>query len=134
MLVSDKRSLTEHKRKRKHSLHVRQTVSMYRTLDSDAIGLYSSLVLKVGGHVNEKDESKEHLKRAIDIAGGFQKLGRLMTVNGPKGVTRCCVHLWLKPGKKVPAEYCPDIEKATGVLCEQIRPDVNWAVVRGVKS
>lgn len=33
---------------------------------------------------------------------------------------------------QVPAERCPDIEAATGgaVTCEELRPDVNWAVVR----
>lgn len=31
---------------------------------------------------------------------------------------------------RVPADYCPDIEAITGVRCEELRPDVNWAVLR----
>ena len=35
-------------------------------------------------------------------------------------------------GRQVPAELCPLIELATGgkVRCEELRPDVNWAVLR----
>jgi len=31
-----------------------------------------------------------------------------------------------------PAEYCPAIERATGgkVRCEELRPDIDWAVLR----
>ena len=32
------------------------------------------------------------------------------------------------------AEYCPLIEKATGVRCEELRPDVEWAVLRSPKA
>lgn len=44
------------------------------------------------------------------------------------GVTRQAVAQW----KQVPAEYCPAIERATSgrVRCEDLRPDVDWAVLR----
>ncbi|MDN4590239.1 transcriptional regulator [Xenophilus aerolatus] len=34
--------------------------------------------------------------------------------------------------RRVPAERCPDIERATGgaVRCEDLRPDVAWDVLR----
>jgi DNA-binding transcriptional regulator YdaS (Cro superfamily) len=34
---------------------------------------------------------------------------------------------------RVPAEYCPRIEKLTHgeVTCEELRPDVDWAYLRG---
>lgn len=34
--------------------------------------------------------------------------------------------------RQVPAERCPAIERATGgqVSCEDLRPDVDWAVLR----
>lgn len=42
------------------------------------------------------------------------------------------VSLWVNSKRQVPAEYCPKIEKATDghVTCEELRPDVNWAVLR----
>ncbi len=37
--------------------------------------------------------------------------------------------MWKKRGN-VPAEHCPAIERATGVRCEELRPDVAWSVLR----
>jgi len=39
--------------------------------------------------------------------------------------------MWLHRGK-VPADYCPTIERVTGgaVRCEDLRPDVEWSVLR----
>ena len=39
---------------------------------------------------------------------------------------------WRTGGRQVPAERCPDIEKATGgaVRCEDLRPDVDWNYLR----
>lgn len=46
------------------------------------------------------------------------------------GVTPQAVQSWFK--NSVPAERCPDIEKLTSgeVTCEELRPDVDWAVLR----
>ena len=40
---------------------------------------------------------------------------------------------WRNGIRPVPAERCPAIERATGgvVRCEDLRPDVDWAVLRG---
>lgn len=42
---------------------------------------------------------------------------------------------WSRGIRRIPAERCPAIEKATGglVRCEVLRPDVNWAVLRAPK-
>lgn len=42
---------------------------------------------------------------------------------------------WANGKRPIPAERCPDIEQATGgaVVCETMRPDVNWAVLRKSK-
>jgi DNA-binding transcriptional regulator YdaS (Cro superfamily) len=46
------------------------------------------------------------------------------------GVTgHAVIYQWKKT--RVPADRCPDVEQLTGVRCEDLRPDVNWAVVRG---
>jgi DNA-binding transcriptional regulator YdaS (Cro superfamily) len=48
------------------------------------------------------------------------------------GVSPVLVSQWRNGVRDVPAERCPDIEAATGgaITCEELRPDVNWAVVR----
>lgn len=70
------------------------------------------------------------LQQAVDIAGGQAALASAI------GVKQQHVWNWLnRDGAKVPAEYCPAIELATrekgrAVLCEQLRPDVAWKVLR----
>lgn len=44
------------------------------------------------------------------------------------GVTQQALTNWKKRG--IPADKCPDIEALTGIKCEELRPDVNWAVLR----
>jgi DNA-binding transcriptional regulator YdaS (Cro superfamily) len=48
------------------------------------------------------------------------------------GVTKGAVGQWKLPGRRVPAEHCPAIERLTegAVRCEDLRPDVDWAIVR----
>ena len=51
-------------------------------------------------------------------------------------VSPVLVHQWkIGPprGRQVPAERCPEIEKAThgAVRCEDLRPDIDWAYLRG---
>lgn len=49
------------------------------------------------------------------------------------GVTKGAAGQWKLPGRRIPAEYCPTIEKMIDgkVRCEQMRPDVEWAYLRG---
>lgn len=39
---------------------------------------------------------------------------------------------WTTGERRVPADHCPAIERETGrlVTCEELRPDVAWAVLR----
>ncbi|MEX3691854.1 YdaS family helix-turn-helix protein [Paraburkholderia sp. BR14263] len=39
---------------------------------------------------------------------------------------------WIRSPLGVPAEYCPDIERGTGVSCERLRPDLadKWLYLR----
>ena len=39
------------------------------------------------------------------------------------------VSMW-KARRRIPAEYCPAIERETGVRCERLRPDIPWDVLR----
>ena len=68
------------------------------------------------------------LEKAIEAVGGPSKLAAAI------GVTPQVVTNWRSRG--VPAEHCPSIERATRtagkavVLCEELRPDVAWGVLR----
>lgn len=60
------------------------------------------------------------LQKAIAIAGGQKALARKV------GVKQQNVSWWINKSKKVPAERCAAIERATNgaVKREQLRPDV----------
>lgn len=71
------------------------------------------------------------LDRAARIAGGQTALAKLA------GASPSAPFMWRQRGN-VPAEYCPAIERATRqlgepVLCESLRPDVEWGVVANRK-
>jgi len=46
------------------------------------------------------------------------------------------VNQWSNGVRQVPAERCPAIERATGgaVRCEDLRPDVEWGVLRSERA
>jgi DNA-binding transcriptional regulator YdaS (Cro superfamily) len=68
------------------------------------------------------------LDRAIAAAGGMTALARKLTQRGHEVKDHRTVYQWTK--SRVPSDYCPDIEDITGVRCEELRPDVNWSVLR----
>lgn len=53
---------------------------------------------------------------AIEVAGGPSKLAELL------GTDRQSIAYWQRA--RVPAEWCPKIEKATGISRNKIRPDI----------
>lgn len=65
----------------------------------------------------------EALERAIKKAGGVSALARAI------GVSANAPSMW-KARKSVPAEHCPAIEREFGVMCEELCPAVDWAVLR----
>lgn len=62
------------------------------------------------------------LRVAYAKVGGPSALARLLGVS-PQTVTN-----WM--ARRVPTEMCPRIERLTGVRCEDLRPDVEWGVLR----
>ena len=48
------------------------------------------------------------------------------------GVSQVMISQWKTGARRVPAEICPQIERATNgqVRCEDLRPDVDWAYLR----
>jgi DNA-binding transcriptional regulator YdaS (Cro superfamily) len=79
----------------------------------------------------------EALERAVSLAGGQSAFAMAITkrrarsggdTSGP--VSQARIWNWLNRDKKVPAEFCPDIEALWGIACEELAPAVDWAVVR----
>ena len=54
------------------------------------------------------------------------------------GVHRVLISQWTADDtpRQVPAEHCPAIERATAgaVRCEELRPDVDWSVLRSAPA
>lgn len=70
----------------------------------------------------------ESVRQAAKLCGGVSSLAKLVGVSGP------AVTHWVTGLRRVPAERCPLIERAThgAVRCETLRPDIDWAVLRGL--
>lgn len=66
------------------------------------------------------------IKKASRSVGGQADLARLI------GVAPSVVSHWVMGRRPIPAERCPDIEKATNgaVLCEDLCPNVDWGYLR----
>ena len=59
-------------------------------------------------------------------------VGSQSAIAAQLGLKKQNVYQWTLPGRKVPAEHCPLIERMTEgkVRCEELRPDVDWAYIR----
>lgn len=72
------------------------------------------------------DKRVDQLNKAIDLMGGLQAARLALGLK-----TYQAMQQWKR--SRVPAEYCPAIERATSgaVRCEDLRPDIDWAYLRG---
>lgn len=61
---------------------------------------------------------QDALRRAIDLAGGQAKFGRMV------GLTQQRVWYYLSKGRPLPAEYVLLAEKGTGISRDLLRPDI----------
>lgn len=62
------------------------------------------------------------------LASAIGKYPTLKAFSDALDVKYQLVQQWLKNG--VPAEYCPPIEKLTGIRCEALNSKVDWTYVR----
>lgn len=71
-----------------------------------------------------------HIRNAVETVGSAQKLADQI------GVPVQSVYFWLSGARRIPADYCPAIERETehAVRCEDLRPDVDWGVLRGASA
>lgn len=62
----------------------------------------------------------------------YLKPGMASPLAAALGIHPVLISQWSNNKRRVPAERCPDIERATGgaVRCEDLRPDIDWSVLR----
>lgn len=70
------------------------------------------------------------IKKVCKVLGSQRRLAELL------GVTPATINQWVSGRRPVPSERCIDIERATvgAVRCEDIRPDIDWAYLRGTAT
>lgn len=71
----------------------------------------------------------------MNIKTYLSERGASRRLAGVLRLSQAIVSEWKTGRKKVPAERCPAIERATGgaVTCEELRPDVDWAYLRATR-
>ncbi len=70
------------------------------------------------------------LAQAVEILGGATATSRKL------GVTPQAVFFWLRGARTIPPEQCIALERETSgrIVVEDLRPDVDWAVIRAKPS
>lgn len=71
------------------------------------------------------------LADAIRLADGQSSLAEKLSAIAQAPVSQARVWNWINRDHRAPAEMCPLIERVTGVVCERLRPDVDWGYLRG---
>jgi DNA-binding transcriptional regulator YdaS (Cro superfamily) len=76
--------------------------------------------------MNDRTPQTKALRRAVVICGSQVALAKAVG----RGLAQSNVSMWFTR-ENIPAEHCPTIERVTRglVKCEQLRPDVEWAVI-----
>lgn len=69
----------------------------------------------------------------MNLNSYLKKPGSAVALANELKIPASLLSQWRTGRRTTPAERCPSIEKATNgaVTCEELRPDVDWAVVRG---
>lgn len=73
----------------------------------------------------------EALSSAVAKFGTQARFANALSKRTSTVVSPARVWNWLNRDGGAPSELCPDIEALSGICCERLRPDVNWAVLRG---
>lgn len=62
-----------------------------------------------------------------------QERGRAASLGRELDIPSVLISQWANGIRQIPAERCLEIEKITegAVTCEELRPDVDWAYLRG---
>jgi len=82
-------------------------------------------------------DPKVALRKVADVLGGQAALASMLDFPDRRNVWP-----WFNTDRRVPAEHCPAMERATRakaaelgdpmliVTCEELRPDIPWGVLR----
>lgn len=81
-------------------------------------------------HLGMPKDQTSSISQVVQILGSQLALANALGLKPPT------IHQWLSGKRPVPAERCPSIERLTGgaVTCEELRPDVEWQVLRIAKG
>ena len=68
----------------------------------------------------------------MELETYLQQRGMVNALAEKLSVPPALLSQWKAGARKVPAERCIEIERATGgaVRCEDLRPDIDWAYLR----
>lgn len=78
----------------------------------------------------ENETPVDALIEAVKVAGGQSALAEKLSGLAPNPVSQARVWNWVNRDHGAPAEMCPFIERLTGVQCERLHPEVDWAYLR----
>lgn len=72
----------------------------------------------------------------MDLNTYLNDVEQAVSLAAKVGVPAALLSQWKTGGRRVPAERCPAIERATSgaVRCEDLRPDVDWAYLRNSEN
>ena len=72
----------------------------------------------------------------MDLNTFFSSPGSAVELARAIKVSPSLISQWKTGFRPIPAERCPAIERATNgaVRCEDLRPDVDWGVLRGAST
>lgn len=82
----------------------------------------------------ENETPVDALIEAVKLATGQSALADKLSALAPSPVSQARVWNWVNRDQRAPAEMCPLIERLTGVVCERLRPDVDWGYLRNGAS
>lgn len=78
----------------------------------------------------ENETPVDALIEAVKVATGQSALADKLSALAASPISQARVWNWVNRDQRAPAEMCPFIERITGVVCERLRPDVDWAFLR----
>lgn len=72
------------------------------------------------------------MNTSIPISSAASHLGSAAKLAKAIGVTSPMIYQWINGLRQIPAERCIQIERVTdgAVRCEDLRPDIDWSVLR----
>ena len=73
------------------------------------------------------------IETAVKATGSVRALADAISSAAGRRTSTQSIYAWMSGKRRVPSSLCPAIEKTTSgaIRCEDLRPDVDWAYLRG---